>query len=122
MARLLWCFQIKILHQLQKIKCGANFSQKDFQNMSRKPLTDIFFDLDHTLWDFDRNSRSAFQRVFQNHQLPLELDAFLQRYEPINHRYWRLYREDTVTKEELRRGRLIETFDYFGMQFSLKEI
>lgn len=90
--------------------------------MNRKTLTDIFFDLDHTLWDFDRNSRSAFQRVFQNHQLSLDLDAFLKHYEPINHRYWKLFREDSVTKEELRRGRLIETFDYFGIQFSMEEI
>jgi len=90
--------------------------------MNHKPLTDIFFDLDHTLWDFDRNSRSAFQRVFQIHQLPVALDVFLEYYEPINQRYWKLYREDKVTKGELRRGRLIETFDYLGMRFSLEEI
>jgi putative hydrolase of the HAD superfamily len=90
--------------------------------MNHNPPTDIFFDLDHTLWDFDRNSRSAFERVFRKHRLELELDLFLKQYEPINHRYWKLYREDIVSKEELRRGRLIEAFDYFGMQFSLEEI
>ena len=25
-----------------------------------KNITDVFFDLDHTLWDFDRNSELAF--------------------------------------------------------------
>jgi len=30
-----------------------------------KNITDIFFDLDHTLWDFDKNSEMAFDAIFK---------------------------------------------------------
>ena len=28
-------------------------------------VTDIFFDLDHTLWDFERNSALTFKKIFE---------------------------------------------------------
>lgn len=71
----------------------------------------IFFDLDHTLWDFDRNSGLAFSSIFQKHKILVRLEDFLKVYTPINENYWKLYREDRVTKEDLRYGRLKESFD-----------
>lgn len=85
-------------------------------------LTDVFFDLDHTLWDFDKNSALAFKRVFKKHNIALDTNRFLEEYEPINLKYWRLFREDKVTKEELRRGRLIDAFSQFEIKYPLKEI
>lgn len=71
----------------------------------------IFFDLDHTLWDFDKNSGLAFTSIFKKHRISVELESFLEVYTPINENYWKLYREDKVTKEDLRYGRLKEAFD-----------
>lgn len=71
----------------------------------------IFFDLDHTLWDFDKNSGLAFNSIFQKHKIMVQLEDFLAVYTPINENYWKLYREDKVTKEDLRYGRLKESFD-----------
>lgn len=88
-------------------------------NMSNSIITDVFFDLDHTLWDFDRNSALAFENVFKKHKIELSLPDFLKEYEPINLIYWKKYREETVTKEQLRRGRLTDTFDIFRMKFPL---
>ncbi|HBY68315.1 MAG TPA: noncanonical pyrimidine nucleotidase, YjjG family, partial [Flavobacteriaceae bacterium] len=82
-------------------------------------LTDVFFDLDHTLWDFDKNSALAFKRVFKKHNIALDTNRFLEEYEPINLKYWRLFREDKVTKEELRRGRLIDAFSQFEIKYPL---
>ena len=79
----------------------------------------IFFDLDHTLWDFDKNSGLAFKRLFKNFDIPLGLEEFLEVYEPINLDYWRLYRNDKVTKQALRRGRLMDAFAAFGMSYDL---
>ena len=28
-------------------------------------ITDVFFDLDHTLWDFDTNSALTFEAIFK---------------------------------------------------------
>lgn len=90
-----------------------------FKNTSIKH---IFFDLDHTLWDFDTNSALAFSKAFKEHQIALELDAFLEIYEPINANYWKLYREERVTKEELRRGRLLDTFTQLQHSFPLEVV
>jgi putative hydrolase of the HAD superfamily len=71
----------------------------------------VFFDLDHTLWDFDKNSGLTFEKIFKLNNLKVELDDFLPVYEPINFRYWKLYREEKVTKSALRYGRLKDAFD-----------
>lgn len=90
--------------------------------MYNNEITDVFFDLDHTLWDFDRNSSLAFHRVFHKHNIDLPLLDFLREYEPINLVYWKKYREERVTKSELRRGRLTETFDVFKLKYPLDVI
>ena len=73
-------------------------------------INHIFFDLDHTLWDFEKNSDLAFEAVFKKHQLKVSLEKFLNYYRQINFEYWKRYREERVTKEELRFGRLNDTF------------
>lgn len=83
-----------------------------------KEITDVFFDLDHTLWDFDKNSGLAFERLFRLHNIRIPLSEFLEVYEPINFRYWKLYREDQVTKDELRKGRFREAFRPFGVSYA----
>ncbi len=78
----------------------------------------VFFDLDHTLWDFETNSALAFQKIFQDHNLEIDLDAFLTVYKPLNFHYWKLYREEKVSKPELRYKRLKETFDSLNQEVS----
>ncbi|WP_299246778.1 YjjG family noncanonical pyrimidine nucleotidase [uncultured Aquimarina sp.] len=90
--------------------------------MKIEKLDHIFFDLDHTLWDFDKNSALAFQLMFDKFEIKIPIDEFLSIYQPINLRYWKLYREEQVTKTELRRGRLIESFAGLGKQLSLEII
>ena len=71
----------------------------------------VFFDLDHTLWDFDKNSGLTFEKIFKLNAIDVELNSFLNVYEPINLNYWKLYREERVTKPQLRYGRLKDAFD-----------
>ena len=71
----------------------------------------VFFDLDHTLWDFDKNSALAFQDVFKKEDISISVEDFLAVYMPINFKYWELYRNDAVSKEDLRYGRLKDSFD-----------
>ncbi|MGB7786994.1 MAG: YjjG family noncanonical pyrimidine nucleotidase [Salinimicrobium sp.] len=82
----------------------------------------IFFDLDHTLWDFDKNSGLAFNSIFVKNKIAVELDKFLEVYTPINTNYWKLYREEKVSKEALRYGRLKETFDALNITLSDEKI
>lgn len=90
--------------------------------MKTEKIEHIFFDLDHTLWDFDKNSTLAFQLMFDKFQISIPIDNFLTVYQSINLRYWKLFREEQVTKEELRRGRLIEAFAFFDKKFPLEII
>ena len=91
---------------------------KEFFNMKIVPtnITDVFFDLDHTLWDFEKNSALAFENVFQEQNLTISLPDFLKFYVPINFKYWEQYRKNLITPEELRFGRLKETFDLLEVE------
>ena len=62
--------------------------------MNKDNITDIFFDLDHTLWDFEKNSNLTFEQLFKEHNIQLQLQDFLTEYSPINFNYWKLYREE----------------------------
>ncbi|MGB1211073.1 MAG: YjjG family noncanonical pyrimidine nucleotidase [Lacinutrix venerupis] len=77
----------------------------------KNKITDIFFDLDHTLWDFDKNSALTFDIIFKKNNVDLDLERFSEIYKPINLKYWKLYRDEKVSKSKLRYGRLKETFD-----------
>ena len=70
--------------------------------MFKDRITDVFFDLDHTLWDFEKNSALTFKLIFEKHKLNVDLDRFLQFYVPINLKFWKLYREEKIAKQELR--------------------
>jgi len=79
----------------------------------------IFFDLDHTLWDFETNSAKTFEFIFNQSSINVNLNDFLSHYTPINHAYWKLYREDKISKPKLRYGRLKDTFD--GLKYLISE-
>jgi len=78
----------------------------------------IFFDLDHTLWDFETNSARAFDFIFNDNKVEVDLNSFLRVYTPINQKYWKLYREEKVSKPALRYKRLKETFDLLNYNIS----
>ena len=82
-------------------------------------ITDVFFDLDHTLWDFEKNSALAFETVFKMQKMSVNMNDFLQFYVPINLKYWERYRKDEISQKELRLGRLKETFDL--LEFSIDD-
>lgn len=90
--------------------------------MFKNHITDIFFDLDHTLWDFERNSALTFEKILEQNRIDVNLNSFLKVYVPINLDYWKLYREDRVTKAELRYQRLRKTFDALGAHVSDEHI
>ncbi len=74
-------------------------------------LTDVFFDLDHTLWDFDKNSELTFNTIFINNLPDVDAKLFIDKYVPINQECWKLYQFDKITHEELRYNRLKHSFD-----------
>ncbi len=92
------------------------------QNMLKLTITDIFFDLDHTLWDFDANSKLAFEKLLQKYHIPIGIDTFLEVYEPINKQYWADYARGLKTKNEVKFNRLVDTFKTLNIKMSQTEI
>ena len=83
-------------------------------------LADLFFDLDRTLWDFDRNSREALKEIFveiAQPNLPQAKTAaeFIPVYEAENEKCWKAYREGRITKEELRPLRFRKAVEGLGI-------
>ena len=74
-------------------------------------IKNIFFDLDHTLWDFDKNSDLTFFKILQKNNIKIDVNKFLFEYHPINRKYWDMYRENRVSKSDLRFFRLSDTFN-----------
>jgi len=85
-------------------------------------ITDVFFDLDHTLWDFDKNSEMAFDRIFKNRFPEIKIQDFIAKYAPINQECWKLYQNDKITHLELRYNRLKFSFDALNIDISDENI
>lgn len=79
----------------------------------------IFFDLDHTLWDFKTNSRNALSELFELHLKPrnpkISFNRFYDTYQSVNDRWWAQYRAEKVDKESLRTGRFRDSLHRFGI-------
>lgn len=78
----------------------------------------VFFDLDHTLWDFDKNSALTFDVILKEEKVEVNLVEFLDAYMPINQNYWKLYQNDQISKEALRTGRLKDCFEVMKLKVS----
>jgi putative hydrolase of the HAD superfamily len=84
----------------------------------------LFFDLDHTLWDFEKNSRQALVELYQNYNweqaLEVPVEAFLETYYQKNDEMWALYREHKIDKATLRHRRFAESFGKYGYKHDEK--
>jgi YjjG family noncanonical pyrimidine nucleotidase len=78
----------------------------------------IFFDLDHTLWDFDRNSEKAFDFILTQYIPSIKVKDFVAIYAPINQACWKLYQNNLITHDELRYRRLKDTFSKLAIEIS----
>lgn len=76
--------------------------------MSKK-YKHIFFDLDHTLWDFEKNSSEVLSQLYDEHHLkaflPFSKESFLAQFKITNDHLWSLYNTRTISKENLRDSR-----------------
>lgn len=75
-----------------------------------KSYKHIFFDLDHTLWDFDKNSECTLKQLYDEYDLAgrgiEDFDAFYKCYSVHNDRLWERFRNGYIKREELRWKRM----------------
>ncbi len=84
-----------------------------------KQYRHIFFDLDHTLWDYDKNTQEAIQELFVLYQLDkLNLftsEEFLANFFEINNYLWDRYNHGMIGQAELRQSRFNLIFNKLGV-------
>jgi len=84
----------------------------------------LFFDLDHTIWDFDRNAEETLHELYGKYSFS-ELfqqessDSFIETYTANNHRLWNLYHHGKIDKATLRKARFADTFSQLGVDPSM---
>ncbi len=70
----------------------------------------LFFDLDHTLWDFETNSKQTLGDLYESNGLKEkgipDFEHFFERYSYHNHRLWDRYTNGFIKQEELRWKRM----------------
>lgn len=81
----------------------------------------LFFDLDHTLWDFDRNSDETLHELYAEHRLDYwtTLPAFLTAFHQTNRQLWDLYNHSRISRQELRESRFFRIFGLLGIDSAL---
>lgn len=87
----------------------------------------IFFDLDHTLWDYETNSRETLLELYQAYDL-LEkgvtaFDDFHQQFRKVNTELWYFYDRGAIDSDTIRRERfkqILSAFDAYEEKLSEK--
>jgi putative hydrolase of the HAD superfamily len=73
----------------------------------------LFFDLDHTLWDFETNSKETLQELFLSHQLnetvTPDFRLFFEKYSYHNKKLWDRYHHGFITQDDLKWKRMWHT-------------
>jgi putative hydrolase of the HAD superfamily len=78
------------------------------------PYKHLFFDLDHTLWDFEKNAHDCLLEIYDHFDLLSlgveDVTLFCQKFSEANHYYWALLEQKVITADELRRSRFKTAF------------
>jgi YjjG family noncanonical pyrimidine nucleotidase len=85
----------------------------------------IFFDLDHTLWDYETNSMQTLHELFLQYKLESkgirEFDEFFQTFRSVNLSLWDLYDTGKITSDVIRKDRfrqILNAFDAYDEDLS----
>lgn len=92
--------------------------QYQHMNSTLNKYKHLFFDLDRTLWDFEKNCHKTIQLLFHRFQinqlLNTDLNTFYTKYKIVNKKLWDRYRVNKISKNELIWRRFNDTFRTFG--------
>jgi len=84
-----------------------------------KKYKHLFFDLDHTIWDFDKNAEETLHELYNIYTLKdlglHSADLFIETYTRNNHQLWAEYHIGKITKDTLRETRFKKTFLELGL-------
>ncbi len=84
------------------------------------PYKHLFFDLDHTLWDFEQNAHDCLLDIHEHFNLKAlgveDITLFCEKFSEANHHYWALLEQKLITTDQLRRSRFKTAFANVGVE------
>lgn len=86
--------------------------------MKQKIYKAIFFDLDHTLWDYDRNARITLKILYEKYldgKNGINPDIFQEEFIRINDIAWEKFDRGEISREDIRIIRFVEVLALFGI-------
>jgi YjjG family noncanonical pyrimidine nucleotidase len=82
-----------------------------------RPYKVIFFDLDHTLWDYESNSCATLQELFTTYKLDrigvTDCSVFQQQFRKVNTGLWELFDTGKITSDVIRQQRFKQILEHF---------
>ncbi|MEQ9403182.1 MAG: YjjG family noncanonical pyrimidine nucleotidase [Cyclobacteriaceae bacterium] len=82
----------------------------------------IFFDLDHTLWDYDRNAQETLSEIyFEINDQTVSLKKFIKTFYEVNEKLWHRYNHGQIERKHIREERFIQVFKKTGFDPSKAE-
>ena len=79
----------------------------------------IFFDLDHTLWDYEKNSAETLVELYDQYDLQTKgvtsSDAFTQQFKDVNTKLWVQFDTGAITSDVIRTDRFKLVLEPFGI-------
>lgn len=99
---------------------SINGSKPDVQksNARERDYKCIFFDLDHTLWDYECNAREMLLELHATHELVaqgISFDDFHRHFRSINLELWDLYDRGLIDNEVIRTQRFKKVLGKFDL-------
>ena len=79
----------------------------------------IFFDLDHTLWDYDCNARETLLELhtfYKLHEKGIPFEDFHHHFKSINLHLWELYDRGLIDNEVIRNQRFSKVLEQFKVR------
>jgi len=89
--------------------------------MPDKAYTHLLFDLDHTLWDFDRNASEVLTDMFAEFKMAAygvaSAQHFIDQFHLVNYRLWDQYNRGEIGKDTIRAERFKRVLANLGVDY-----
>jgi putative hydrolase of the HAD superfamily len=96
----------------------TNLKDNMGRTLPKEKYTSIFFDLDHTLWDYEMNSQETLSELFEEYSLQeagvTDFQSFHHHFKRVNNALWHLYDHGKIDSTVIRKERfkqILETFN-----------
>lgn len=83
-----------------------------------KGIEHIFFDLDHTLWDYDRSAQETLLEIYTNFDMEakgIREKKFINAFHEVNNKLWQKYNIGKIGREEIKNDRFNEVLRMVGI-------